>query len=112
MYTVEAKIVLAGDFLNGVGWARREASVKRDKLLRLVKESQYVPIEKILRDALVHNEAPRARAELAARAPQPPHRRQYVADLLATDAVAAAAESDVDVRSAVEALRASLEQLP
>ena len=109
--------MLAGDFLNGVRWARREASVARDRAIdrALVantgSKSSYVPIQDILRDALIHNEAPRARRELAARAPLPAHRRRYVSELLATDAVVAAQESDADVRSAVEVLRASLEQL-
>ena len=35
VYTVETKLVIAGDYVCALGWERRVASVERDRLLEI-----------------------------------------------------------------------------
>ena len=87
-------------------WARREASVARDREIdkMLTNSASHVPLDDILRDALVHTEAPRARAH-AAEGGAAAHRTAYLRELLALPAVARLSEQHDDVRRAVDDLR-------
>ena len=79
VYTIEAKLVLAGDFLNGAGWATRAASVARDHALSPQSAAAYNSVR--LSDLLLGGVL-RDAAAAAEREPLPPHRRAYLAHLL------------------------------
>ena len=80
VYTIEAKLVLAGDFLNGAGWATRAASVARDHALSPQSAAAYNSVR--LSDLLLGGVLRDAAAAAAEREPLPPHRRAYLAHLL------------------------------
>ena len=66
VYTVETKLVVAGDFLSAVGWRRRDASVVRDREVLNMKEMAACPIGTLpvlFKRGLVDVELLRIRAE-------------------------------------------------
>jgi hypothetical protein len=69
VYTVETKLVVAGDFLSAMGWRRRDASVVRDRELLEMKETAACPIGTLpvlFKKGLVDVELLRVRAECEA----------------------------------------------
>ena len=69
VYTVETKLVVAGDFLSAMGWRRRDASVVRDRELLEMKETAACPIGTLpvlFKKGLVDVELLRVRAECVA----------------------------------------------
>lgn len=59
VYTVETKVAVAVDFMNGLGWQRREAAVARDRRIDPKAKEGIGPLPELFRHGVLHIERPR-----------------------------------------------------